>query len=297
MNFIKSKFKASSAFPWIAPSIIALLAITILPTIFLFYTSLHRLRLGQPYDQRVFIGLDNFIYLFQSSDFLQTLRLTLFYTFTALFLQFVIGFALALFFTQEDLKYRGTMVALMVIPMSITYSISGLIWRLYLNPSYGMVNRILYSLFGIAPNWFSRELAIYSAMMVEVWQWTPFVVLVLVAGLSTLPKSTIDASLVDGANFFQRLRFIIIPLLKPIIMIILLLRTIDLLILPDIIFSLTEGGPGSATEILSIFIYRTGFHHTNRLGRGSAASVILLLITIILAQILIRVMRREQLSE
>lgn len=297
MNFIKSKLRAASSFPWIAPSVAILFTITILPTIFLFYTSLHRLRLGQPFEDRVFVGLGNFARLLNSADFIQTIQLTLFYTLACVILQFVIGFALALFFTQDDLVGRGTMVTLLVIPMSITYAISGLIWRLYFNPSHGIINRILSSTIGISPNWYGSDLAIYSAIIVDVWQWTPFVVLVMVAGLSALPKSTIEAALVDGANFFQRVRYIILPLLKPIILIVLLLRTIQVLIMPDIIFSLTEGGPGRATEILSLFIYRTGFHQTNRLGLGSAAAVILLVISIILAQILIRVMGSESKNE
>ncbi len=294
MDLIKSKLKANSAFPWIAPSVIILFSITIIPTIFLFYTSLHRLRLGQPYDMREFIGLDNYIRLFTSSDFISTIQITLIYTLICLIIQFVVGFALALFFTQKDLIGRGTMVTLLVVPMTVTYSISGLIWRLYFNPTYGIINRILRGLFNIAPNWYSSQLALVSAITVDVWQWTPFVVLVLVAGLSSMPKSVIEASLVDGANFFQRLKYVILPIMKPIILIVLLLRSIELLIMPDIIFSLTEGGPGSATEILSIFIYRTGFHQTNRLGLGSAASVMLLVIAIILSQILIKYLGRAE---
>jgi len=292
MKLLKNKLNADSAFPWIAPSVIILFSITIIPTIFLFYTSLHRLRLGQEYSDRIFLGLQNYVRLFSSSDFIFTIQITLIYTFVCLIIQFVLGFILALFFTQKDLIGRGVMVTLLVIPMTVTYSISGLIWRLHFNPTYGIVNRILNTLFNISPNWYSSELALISAITVDVWQWTPFVVLVLVAGLSAMPKSVIEASLVDGANLFQRLRYIILPMIKPIILIVLLLRAIQLLIMPDIIFSLTEGGPGSATEILSIFIYRTGFHQTNRLGLGSAAAVILLVIAIILSQLLIKYMGR-----
>ena len=157
----------------------------------------------------------------------------------------------------------------------------GVIWQLMLNPNFGAINGTL-KYFGIdteSLTWTaSPRLAMLSVILVDVWQWTPFVFLVLLAGLQAIPQEPYEAALVDGSNNWQTFRHVTLPLLKPAILIALLLRTMDLLRVFDHIFILTEGGPGFATETLSLYIYRTAFRFSN-FGYAAAMSFVLLIIT------------------
>ncbi len=278
-----------SPYSWLAPSLIVLFVITIVPTLFLFFTSLHHWELGYPWDARRFIGVQNFLYVVKNPLFLAALKRTLIYTFVSVGLQFFFGFLIALFLSRKTLIWKGILVGILIIPMTVTPSIAGLIWRLYFNPIYGIVNYFL-GFIGLEPNWYSYSLALFSAIVVEVWQWTPFVALILLAGLSALPQTPFEAAMVDGASPLQMTRHITLPLLRPIIMIALLLRGMDALKMFDVIFSLTGGGPADATELISMLIYRTGFYHTGMVGRASAIAVLLLVIIIGMSQILIKVM-------
>ena len=278
------------AAPWILPAVVILFVITIVPTVFLFYTSFQDWELGYPWAARRFIGLSNFIDLWTDWQFLQSLRTTATYVVSTVGAEMVLGFALALFLSQRRLWGRGFLVAILVIPMTVTPSIAGLIWRLYFNPSYGLVNYLLGTLFGVEPNWYGADLALASVILVDIWQWTPFVALILLAGLSALPRTPYEAALVDGASGWATLRYITLPLLRPIILVALLLRTMDALKMFDVVFSLTGGGPGNATEVLSMQVYRTGFYQTGWVGYASAMAVILLVVIILASRLFMRVL-------
>jgi multiple sugar transport system permease protein len=183
-------------------------------------------------------------------------------------------------------------MSFLIIPMVITPTIISLIWKLMLNTEYGVLNYIL-SLFSIAKiNWLGYENALWSVMMVDIWEWTPFVALILYAGLQSLPQEPYEAVVVDGASPLQIFYYLTLPLLKPMIFIAILLRSIDSLKIFDIVYGLTQGGPGNATELMSMHIYRLGFRHTNWIGRASANAMVLLVIITILTNILLRIMRR-----
>ncbi|NLJ80699.1 MAG: sugar ABC transporter permease [Firmicutes bacterium] len=281
-----------SPYAWLAPALAALFIITIVPTFFLFFTSLHHWELGFPWDERVFIGLKNFSHTLQNPLFRSALVRTLIYTVSAVTVQFILGFLIASFLSRRTLLWRGFLIGSLIIPMTVTPSIAGLIWRLYFNPTYGIVNYLL-GFINLQPNWYGYELALLSAVIVEVWQWTPFVTLILLAGLSALPRTPFEAAMVDGASRFQMLWNITLPLLRPIILIALLLRGMDALKMFDVIFSLTGGGPADATELISMLIYRTGFYHTGMVGRASAIAVFLLAAIILLSQFLIKILDSE----
>ncbi|MGE5582942.1 MAG: carbohydrate ABC transporter permease [Bacillota bacterium] len=283
----------NSPYLWLAPSLILLVAITVIPTLFLYYTSLVRWELGMPWSDRTFVGLSNYAKIFKDFLFRQAILRTLVYTVVSVGLQFFLGFLIAQFMSRKTLRWKGILIAALIIPMTVTPSIAGLIWRLYFNPNYGIINYFLRFL-GIAPDWYSYSLALTSVIIVDVWQWTPFVALVLFAGISALPPTPFEAAVVDGATKFQMLRFITLPLLKPIILIVLLLRSMDALKMFDVVFSLTGGGPADATELLSMLVYRTGFYQTGMVGLASAMAVILLLIIILLSQAFIKILGEKK---
>jgi len=278
-----------SPYAWLGPTLVVLFTITIIPTLFLFFTALHHWELGLPWSDRVFVGLRNFVFIFRDFLFQSAIKRTLVYTLASVGLEFILGFLIALFLTRQSLKWKGVLIGMLIIPMTVTPSIAGLIWRLYFNPTYGIVNYIL-GFFNIAPNWYSYDLAMLSVILVEVWQWTPFVALILTSGLSALPVTPFEAAKVDGASGLQTIWYVTLPLLRPIILISLLLRTMDALKMFDVVFSLTGGGPADATELLSMLIYRTGFYYSGQVGMASAMAVILLVIIIALSNLFIRVL-------
>ncbi|HEV2717518.1 MAG TPA: sugar ABC transporter permease, partial [Terriglobales bacterium] len=180
-----------------------------------------------------------------------------------------------------QVRGRSIFRGLLVVPMMLPPVVVGVVWRLMLNSNFGALNGTLKG-FGINTDrltWTaSPKLAMASVIMVDVWQWTPFIFLVLLAGLQAIPQEPYEAALVDGSNAWQTFRHVTLPLLKPAILIALLLRTMDLLRVFDHIFILTEGGPGFATETLSLYIYRSAFRFSN-FGYAAAMSFVLLAIT------------------
>lgn len=278
---------------FILPSFIILLLIVVFPTIFLWYVSFTNYDLSMGWENKSWIGLRNYKYLFlEDKDFWYSLKISLFFSGFTVVTEFGLGLLIALLFNRRITGKRLWM-SFLIIPMVITPSIVSLIWKLMLNTEYGVLNYLL-SLLSIGKiNWLGYENALWSLILVDIWEWTPFMALILYAGLQALPQEPYEAALVDGASSVQLFRFITLPLMRPIIFISLLLRAIDSLKMFDIVYGLTQGGPGNATELLSLHIYRLGFRHTNWIGRASANAVILLMIVTLLTTVLLRIMKRE----
>ncbi|HQE25602.1 MAG TPA: sugar ABC transporter permease [Candidatus Atribacteria bacterium] len=278
---------------FILPSFITLLLIVVFPTIFLWYVSFTNYDLSMGWENKSWIGLRNYKYLFlEDKDFWYSLKISLFFSGFTVVTEFGLGLLIALLFNRRITGKRLWM-SFLIIPMVITPSIVSLIWKLMLNTEYGVLNYLL-SLLSIGKiNWLGYENALWSLILVDIWEWTPFMALILYAGLQALPQEPYEAALVDGASSVQLFRFITLPLMRPIIFISLLLRAIDSLKMFDIVYGLTQGGPGNATELLSLHIYRLGFRHTNWIGRASANAVILLMIVTLLTTVLLRIMKRE----
>ena len=173
----------------------------------------------------------------------------------------------------------------------MTPVVVGIIWRLMYNPDLGMLNYFL-SWFGFSPvNWTGMPgTALPSVMMADIWEWTPFVALILLAGLQSLPREPYEAALVDGASSWQTFCYITFPLLSPAMLVVLLIRVMDSFKTFDLIFVLTQGGPGMSTEILNYYTYRYGFKFFH-LGYASALSWVLLVVVTIICMILIRILQ------
>jgi multiple sugar transport system permease protein len=268
---------------WVAPALLVLAALSIYPLLYLIKVSLTDVH-G--------ITFSNYARLFQDRLFSVAAGQTLLYAAVALALEFFLGLALALL--VDALTHGRALIRVgLLAPMLLPPVVAAVIWRLIYNPEFGVLNGTLRQ-FGIntaSLTWTSgRNTAMLSVILVDVWEWTPFLFLLLTAGLQAIPVEPLEAARVDGASYWQTLRDVIMPLLKPVILLALLLRSMDLLRIFDQIFLLTQGGPGSATETVSLYIYRTAFRFSN-FGYAAAMSFVGLVITMLAARGLMRLMK------
>ncbi|HSE18990.1 MAG TPA: sugar ABC transporter permease [Pyrinomonadaceae bacterium] len=274
---------------FLAPALAVLLTLSIYPLIYSVTISLQRETAAG-----VTWGLGNFTRLFSDNFFWTAMGHTFVYAASALTLEFLIGLGLALLLNNQ-IRGRGFFRASLLVPMMLPTVVVGVVWRLMLNPNFGAVNGTLKQ-FGVdteSLTWTaSPKLAMLSVIAVDVWQWTPFVFLVLLAGLQAIPQEPYEAALIDGSSRWQTFRHVTLPLLKPSILIVLLLRTMDLLRVFDQIFILTEGGPGFATETISLYIYRAAFRFFD-FGYAAAMSFVLLALTNVISGLYIRLIRPD----
>ncbi|ASL46312.1 Trehalose transport system permease protein SugA [Burkholderia sp. AD24] len=226
---------------------------------------------------RIFTGLENYRAVLGDSEFSASFANTLQFTVAASVIEVVLGGALALLFSRA-FAGRRFIIPLAILPMMLSTLVCSAIWRNWLNYS-GFLNALLavFDLPGV--QWLSDpHLAIWSLILVDVWQWTPMAFLIILAGLQSIAPELYEAARTDGASEWQCLRHITLPLIVPQIVLAMLLRSIDTFKLFDKVYALTGGGPGNATQTLSTYVYDTGFRFFN-VGPASAASVLMLLIS------------------
>ena len=269
---------------FLAPALAVLLSLSIYPLIYSVTISLqHETAAGVTW------GLTNFTRLFYDNFFWTAMAHTFVYAAAALTCEFLLGLGLALLLNNQ-IRGRSFFRVSLLVPMMLPPVVVGVVWRLMLNPNFGAINGTLKQ-FGVDTEsliWTaSPKLAMLSVIAVDVWLWTPFVFLVLLAGLQAIPQEPYEAALIDGSSRWQTFRHVTLPLLKPSILIVLLLRTMDLLRVFDQIFILTEGGPGFATETISLYIYRTAFRFFD-FGYAAAMSFVLLALTNIISALFIK---------
>lgn len=271
----------------LAPSIIGLLVLTLYPLIDAVRLSLVNYDLLSATANGRWTGLQNYISLFENPDFWSALWVTLTYTVAAVALELVIGFALALLLNQP-IPGRSIARTLIVSAMVMAPIVVGTAWRLMYNPSGGIFNYLL-GLIGIQPQDFlgQANYVIPSLVVTDVWEWSPLVMLIILAGLQSLSVEVYEAARVDGANVLQTFLRLTLPLLKPAIAVALLFRTIDCLRTFDIIFAMTGGGPGTASQSLTILAYNTGleFYH---ISSASAIGMVMLVLITVIAMVMMR---------
>lgn len=274
----------------VAPALVVLLTLSIYPLLYSITISLQ-----QQTTAGVIWSLVNFKRLLADGFFLTAMVHTFVYAAAALVCEFLLGLGLALLLNQQ-IRGRGLFRASLLVPMMLPTVVVGVVWRLLLHPNFGAINGTLKQV-GInteALTWTaSPRLALLAVIAVDVWQWTPFVFLVLLAGLQAIPQEPYEAALIDGSSRWQTFRHVTLPLLKPAILIVLLLRTMDLLRVFDQIFILTEGGPGVATEMISLYIYRTAFRFFD-FGYAAAMSFVLLALTNLISVVYIKVLQAKE---
>ncbi|MEZ5926082.1 MAG: sugar ABC transporter permease [Hyphomicrobiaceae bacterium] len=266
----------------IAPSIFLLLLIGIFPLVYTLVVSFMRLTMLEA--DTSFAGLVNYAQLFKDSRLWQSILHTLIITAIALPLELVLGLAMAQLFL-ERLPGRQIFVALIVLPTIISPIVAGATWRLMFDQRYGPINQILGWLWGgdVVALWTVNPNLVYPAILVcEIWQWTPFMFLILLAALSNVDKSLTDAAEIDGAGYWRTFFKIVLPAIWPVMAIAVLIRGLDLARIFDIIWALTQGGPGTMTETVSIYTYTQGFRQFETSYTAAIAFLVIVLLTIVI---------------
>lgn len=280
-------------FAFLGPSVLALALVGIGPLLYAVWTSLHFFNLTKLRDVE-FIGLENYATVLTDPIFWDAMGRTFLLLGIALPLQVGLGLGIALLLHQPGLGFLRTLARLgLVLPMATTYAVVGLLGQVMFNIKYGVVNQLI-GFLGFEPvNWIGDPTNAFIAVVFwDVWQWTPFVALVLLAGLTTVPGEIEEAARLETKSWWTVLRHVQLPFLIPGLVAVLILRTADTLKLFDMVFTMTRGGPGNATEFISLLIQRTGFRAFDQ-GLASAQAIILLVITIVLSQLYIRVFYKE----
>jgi multiple sugar transport system permease protein len=274
------------------PIVALLLALVIMPIIYVIATSLYRQNLFQALPPR-FVALDNYSYLFQSSKFEVSLFRSAVFTLTALVAEMVLGFVLAAWiFGLRHLPGMAVVRTMMTMPILIAPVIAAVMWRFMYQPDFGIINHVLTSVGLPAVGWLSNpNLALFSIALIDIWQWTPFVFLTVLAGMYAIPEQYYEAAELDGTTLWREIFYITTPLLKRVIVIVLLLRLIDLLRAFEIIVATTQGGPGDASYTMPVLIWETAFV-SFEIGDAAAASVVLLILVSVLIGLLVRVIAR-----
>ena len=282
---------------WLVPAVLILPAFAVVFSIAaysafsLLQLSTVDLTFGEPFRNAEGVGWANFQWLLTNeySTFWATVRVTIHYLLGTLIPELLIGFAIAMLLNRK-MRGNSLFTAVLIIPVVLMPSMVGLIGRLYFSYD-GLINYFFESVTGIRHNWYGKDLALVAVILVDIWEWTPFFILILLAGLQTLPVEPFEAARVDGASRWQSFTYLTLPLMLPLILTTLILRFMDVLRLFDVIFVMFSGGPGTATTTLPLYIYRTTLVQRN-VGRGSAASVMLIIIIVSLTVILIKMRER-----
>jgi multiple sugar transport system permease protein len=263
------------AFLFIFPLLVFILALIVVPVLGTLLDSLFR---DVTFLPRKFIGWENYLALAEDAAFWRSLRFTFFFVVVSVPLEVTLGLLIALVL-NEPFALRGLVRACLLVPWAIPMAISGRIFQLIFNYSYGAANFLLtfFHLSAVPVNWLGSETGAFAALVItDTWKTTPFAAIIFLAGLSSIPEELYGQAKVDRATFVQRFFRITLPLLKPVLIVTFLFRTIQALQIFDYIYLLTGGGPGGSTTSLSLFAYN--YFTSGDFGYGSAASVIVFLV-------------------
>lgn len=276
----------SKPYIFLVPALFILAVVTVYPLFYVLWLSLHRRLLI--FDISKFIGLENYGFLLRDDRFWNALYNTVYFTGVSVSLELILGLAIAMLLNGA-FKGKGIMRSIILVPWVIPTVVSAKMWEWMYNPDFGILNYLL----GVNINWLGSPFwALNAAVFADVWKTTPFVTLLLMAGLQTIPMDLYGAARVDGASNWYIFKRITLPLLKPMILIVLIFRTLDAFRVFDVIYVLTGGGPGNSTETLSIYAYKTLFQ-TLQFGYGSTLSVMVFLSVAVITLFYVKLLRRE----
>ena len=258
---------------FLLPASLILLITAVAPLCYSFYISFFKYKLNTPNAVPSFLGFDNYAKIFTQRMFWTTLENTSLFAVLSVALEIVIGTILALMLNNNN-KSTRIITAILLIPMIMAPVASGSLWRTMLDRSTGVINYLI-SLIGLEPINFlgSSKFAIYSVMMVDVWRLSPWVCIIVMSALKGISPSLIEAAVVDGASRINIVRTIVLPLLKPVMMIVLMMRFTDAFKVFDTVYVMTSGGPGTSTEMLPNYIYQQALKYMN-VGYASALAIL-----------------------
>lgn len=264
---------------FIAPAAIIMLIALFYPLVYMIYGSFRDWDPSQRLSETDFVGLANYVKLLSDEAFIESLTVTLTFAFVVVFFEMVIGVGLALLL-DRNLRGMSLLRTLFILPMMIAPVVVGLMWRFMYHQTDGIFNRWLTDLGIDRVDWLGQH-ALTSVIIADIWQWTPFIFILSLAALQSLPRSALEAARIDGATGWQQVIHIKLPLMAPVLIVTMLLRLIDAFKVLEVILVMTEGGPGLSTEILALRIARTA-QEFRELGEAAAMSNYLLLLLMVL---------------
>ncbi|MCI9339302.1 MAG: sugar ABC transporter permease [Dorea sp.] len=274
------------------PSFVVLIALTAVPLIFSLGISLFEYNITKP-QSAGFAGIGNFVRAFKDEYFRSAIKVTVIQVVSTVTGQMVLGMLIALLLSRE---FKGVKLlrSLYIIPMMITPVVSGIMWRMMFNADLGIVNYLLGKLNVPAVNWLgSPKTALVTIIATDIWLSTPFVTMILLAGIQGISQDYYDAAVMDGVNTLQKFFYVTLPLVKPMVLLALLFRIMDAIRRYDSIMAMTAGGPGVSTQTLNIYAYYQGFSYFN-IGYSSALSMILLICIFTISLLLLKMIRNAQ---
>lgn len=273
-----------------APAVVFTAALIIFPLAYAVYLSLNNVSVGKPSS---FAGLDNYRQMLADPQFGNGLKLTFILYFLSLALQLTLGTAIGLLLHRIE-RFKGLVRTIVVSPFMLPPVVIGMIAIVILDPGIGALNYLLKSI-GLPTSLFlaSPEWVILTVAMIDTWQWTPFVALIVLGGVQSLPQRLFEAADIDGASGWRRFRYITLPLLGPTLVTAAILRSVDLLRFFDVIYITTQGGPGYASSTLNIYAYRKGFEF---LDIGYAAALMVTLSTLVFGSVLVFTQMRRKVA-
>jgi multiple sugar transport system permease protein len=291
---VKGLSDRAIAWLFILPTIVILLAINIFPLIWTIYLSFTNYRVNRPNKAVDFIGLRNYERILSDTDIWITMQATAHFLFWTIFFQVLIGFALA-YLINKKFKGNDLLTTIIVLPMMLSPAVVGNFWTFLYQPQIGLFNYVVSFFSGVDPSQFSMigdvVLAPWAIVIVDTWMWTPFVMLICLAGLRSIPDSIYEAAECDRASKWRQFWTITIPMVLPFLMLAVLFRGIENFKMFDLVVQLTGGGPGSTTELTSINLKREAFEKW-RTGYASAYAVILFVTVFGLASIYVKALNR-----
>ena len=277
------------------PAGLIISVVTIYPLIHSFWLSLHKWNLMKPLEGHPFIGLENYQFVFKDPTFWDSAKISIVFVISAVTLEIVLGMAIALLL-NKDFFGKSFVRMLALLPWAIPPVVNGIMWKWILNPSYGALNGLLYSL-GIIDDYViwlgSKGLALVMVVLADVWKETPFIMLLFLSALQTIPNDLYEAAKVDGANPITTLFKITIPMIRPTLFVAVALRTIWALKSFDLIYTLTSGGPSGGTSVIGYYTYIKTFVSLN-LGRGAAVAYIMTFVVAALVLVYQRLLYRRE---
>lgn len=262
---------------FLGPAVAVMAAACLYPVLTAFQLSFYDWSMGMPWSEARWVGLEAFTLAFQDAAVWRSLRTTLLFAFVSVASEMVLGIALALAL-EGNLRGMAVFRTLFILPMMIAPIAVGLTWRYLFDAQFGLLNALL-GVAGVPPlGWLANENLAFAAIIIaDIWQWTPFVFIMMIAGLANVDTGVLEAARIDGATWLQTTFLVKLPMVMHVIAITLLMRLIDAFRVLEVIYILTFGGPGDSTEILSLFIYKTAFVG-QKLGSAAAISVLLLVV-------------------
>ncbi|MCY4209155.1 MAG: sugar ABC transporter permease [Roseovarius sp.] len=267
---------------FILPAVAIMLAGLLYPVIQAFYLSFYDWKIGTDFEDAPFVGLRHFIRMVGDENVWESIWVTIRFGFWTISIEMFLGVSLALLL-EKPIRGASVFRTIFILPLMVSPVVVGLIWRYLFDARVGWINYYL-GLIGIEPQvWLGdADLAFFAIVFTDIWQWTPFIFIIVIAGLQALPSEVLEASKIDGANWWQHIFFVKLPMIRSILLIALLMRLIDVFRALEVMYILTGGGPGRSTELLSLHIYNRAFD-TQQLGYASAISVLLIAIVTILS--------------